>query len=317
MNTHRAAAALFALAASLSAPSGLRDRSRSTCTLKDVPVTYAGTLGRIVGNDVTTGATVDGALTYENNRPIPVAEVTIIVDYLNHQNERLYTAVYHDGAGNHKRPREFFGRLLGITIPGLRDPLAPGQRMSVLGHGPRASGGCPSEALVTMVDVTFADGSMETYKSPDWRLDPDLVFGPDPDIDSDYLDLPVFLVRGRREFLADARIGSDGKLSALVPRDKDDTDLAVALKDQLLRFTFLPSLENGSPSDSKVLFVVRLHPNSHPGADMFTMTSAPSEPFVVVDLVLTTGDPNKWVLVYGLRAVRPKSAGESSVPVTN
>src|SRR5580704_5894266 len=108
MRMHRVAVVLFTMAASLSAPSGPRDGSRPPCTVKGVPVTYAGTLGRILENDLTTGATVDGAITYENNRPIPVAEVTIVVDYLDRQNERLYTAVYHDGAGNHKRPRDFF-----------------------------------------------------------------------------------------------------------------------------------------------------------------------------------------------------------------
>lgn len=264
------------------------------CRLEQLPLSYNDTLGRVRQHSLLTGRTSSGLINFQNNTALPIAELMILVDYLNESHERSFTLVYHISVGTRPKMQTLFGRPVPISAPALQRPLEPGEDVHISGNGVVTSGQCPAQARVTMVSVIFADGNTDSWSSSDWHLD--AVLADDPD----RLALPRNLVPQRIEFLATAQISSEGELEALIPSDTIRTDFADALRDQLSHWSFRPLLEGGKPSATKATLLFRFHTDpDEEDTNPFPIAKRVDGPFIVVDLFSRGLSPDEWTVLAG------------------
>jgi hypothetical protein len=267
------------------------------CDVHDVRLTYDGSVGRFLNNDLETSSRAEGTLIFENTGSVPITKLLFLVDYIDGQHRRMFTLIYNRVVGAQKL-EPFFGRRLPITVPSANDPVAAGQQLKVLGSSPVTSTNCPSGAEVTMVNVSFADGRSTSWSNPDWHLDADIASAPN-------FELPHHLVQRSTEFLVRVQVSSEGKVLGVKPLDQTlVSPLIAAVEEQFPRWVFLPPLQGGKPLASDITLLIRIHANPKWSPPAKATLGIRSEaPFVVVDLVPKKHSKSGWYLSFAHRGV--------------
>ncbi|MGB8521518.1 MAG: hypothetical protein WCD43_01010 [Candidatus Acidiferrales bacterium] len=230
-------------------------------------------------------------MVFVNTSPLPIRRILILVDYFDDQHQRMFTLIYNRDSGA-QRMGQFFERRLPITVPGLKDVMAPGQRIETLGSSPLTAETCPSAGEVTMVEATFEDGSSTSWSAARWHLDADIENAP-------HFKFPRLLVPTGNDILATAQIGSDGKAQELTPLGNVSAPAIAAIRAQLTNWTFLPPLEDGKPSAGALKLLFRFYPDPNSKyVSVAEVKNLPPGPFVVVDLVLKEPEGPYWNLLF-------------------
>ena len=250
-----------------------------TCEKNSLPLTYGGPLGHFKNVILQTNARAEGKVEYENTQSIGLIGVTFLIDYFNRKHERLFTLIYHAGAGTDNGSREFFQRQLPLTVGDLKGSLGAGQSIEVLGSSPFTSTDCPVEGQVTLVHAVFEGGTTSSWSTSDWHLDPDVTSGPA------HLELSASLIFGRSQFFASAKIDQNGKLKELTTRDQLGPVILSKLRDQIALLTFQPAMIGGRTVDGSVTLLFRFHqnPSSGPLSELGAVNQ--KTPFGVLDFL--------------------------------
>jgi len=195
-------------------------------------------------------ATLD--LRFRNSEAAPIQALSLVVEYIDADEKVIVRVPMFAQVNpavakippNQFKPADAWG-----------SPLAPGDAGLMVGDelGMR-TGRCPVRARVTFARVHFADGSVRTYSSPDWRLGPSPYMVPRlPDT------VPELPVQAPVSLLAKIKIGASGTVLDVVAEEPADPRLVGWIRDRIMQdWKFHPALLNGNPGDSELtaLFLI-------------------------------------------------------------
>lgn len=271
------------------------------CFLEDLPTTWAfnpspGTIDNSSASFSPLGFDTLN-LDFRNEQPTPIEALELVVEYFDKAGDvilrvpmyaHVNPAVAHLPS-NALRPSGTWGAPLNKG----ESELMVGEEQSI------RTGHCPVKAVVTFATVRFTDGSVRTYSSPAWRLNPYIEVVP-------LLDkIPDPPVQPPVSLLARVRINAAGFVTGVVPSAGGDPRTVNWIRNVMGKgWKFHPAILNGEPIDSELEVLFQIHAK---GMAHFVETNPVWEPVTLIRFVWThdmssayDAEPDRLTLMYGV-----------------
>lgn len=225
---------------------------QTLCDLPNPPFSLAPAEVQLSIQDAGFATSTDSAggyFTVVNHTSKPITRILILAEFIDQKGQYLMTIPFLAGTteelGKNKLP------FVMHTGRGMKTPLFPDQDIAIPGEIHETTGRCPASVQVSVVDISFSDGSKFHYAASLWQVEPSVTEVQALKLDKFPEPLPF-------QDTVDAKIDADGRVSK-VSGAGGNPQVAKWFETQLSLWTFSPKIKNGKkvPSELKLLF--RIH----------------------------------------------------------
>jgi len=171
-------------------------------------------------------------------------------------------------------------------------PVSPGRSVRVQGQSDAVLPiACPTGARVTFAMVQSTEGATKTFTSPAWQL------GPTPRFVPFFSRFPLGVTQPLIAVPARVMISAGGRVTQVLPFDPQQESLVQFIRDQMIgRWEFNPGIRDGSPVQSELTVLFRIHADR---ARALPVSTPLKSPLTLIDIFPDARDPAKLEVAFG------------------
>lgn len=239
-----------------------------------------------------------GTFEFQNRSQPSILQLTLVVEYLNEQNEHILSMPFHYSSESNAQTLPLELSSGPYLLHRSQTPIAVGERTKLMGISPILLTGCPSRARTIFAAVTFSDRTEFNYTAPDWSLEAALRH-PDEKIQvkNTPLRIPFHL-------LVRAQVSADtGRINSLEAVGNRNSEALPWLEEWTRAWVFTPAIRGNKKVDGTLNLLFRFHDNARgsgrelSGERAIEISRLVSH-FTIVDVVPSGEKDGSWNIYY-------------------
>ncbi len=271
--------------------------SAPLCVWEDDSLHVDSKIARVIEHRVITSLDSLGVLHIENRGRRAIVQTRIIVSYKDSSDKTLFNLVYRSERDGNYSPLSRGFAIQG-SVQKLGAPVRPKTSVLLVSFGGVTVARCPQRAEITLLELTYEDGSTHFSTTAGWTRDAEFRRS------KQQFQIQPALLAEQRQFLLGAEISDTGRIVSVAEVQDSAPRLLEEVRAQLQHWEFWPASVEGKPVASVVKLLFRFFPEGRRGYREAYRIQRKDVPYPLVVVNLHLEDPSRgiWSVEIGDRS---------------